>query len=144
MRHRRHSRASTSFFFWLCLGIPPVFIPGLSLFCIPWSNFRLNNQDEFTLANPAYVIGVHGYILIYSIATMKSYDMIRNIHDKILHYSGMETIPTVIVGSKCDLNSSQWVYSHAGGADEIYLLIYVFIRTDDKLHCRTERNWQKS
>jgi len=62
-------------------------------------------QDEFTIVNPNHVIGMHGYILVYS--TKQSYDMITTIYDRILDYSGVKTIPTVIVASKCDLDCSQ-------------------------------------
>lgn len=63
-------------------------------------------QDEYTPINSQYAIGIHGYILVYSITSRNSFDMIQIVHDKIVNFSGMGKIACVIVGSKSDLSMS--------------------------------------
>ncbi|KAJ7796940.1 small GTPase superfamily [Mycena olivaceomarginata] len=68
-------------------------------------------EDEFSQLNSHYAIGVHGYILVYSIASRASFDMIQIIYDKIINYSGLPEIAAIIVGSKADLHmrySTRW------------------------------------
>ncbi|KAF5353192.1 hypothetical protein D9756_007876 [Leucocoprinus leucothites] len=60
-------------------------------------------QDEYSPINSQYAIGIHGYILVYSITSRNSFDMIQIVHDKIIDFCGVSDIPCVIVGSKCDL-----------------------------------------
>lgn len=42
-------------------------------------------QDEYSILNSKHFIGTHGYMLVYSVASQQSFDMIRVIHDKILN-----------------------------------------------------------
>ena len=66
-------------------------------------------QDEYTLFPSKYAVGVHGYLLVYSINSRQSFEMIQTVHDKILDYAGIEKVPCVIVGQKCDLNTDRSV-----------------------------------
>ncbi|KAJ7180972.1 small GTPase superfamily [Mycena filopes] len=66
-------------------------------------------QDEFSQLNSQHAIGIHGYVLVYSIASRNSFNMIQVIYDKILNYSGLSEIAAIIVGSKADLNLSRQV-----------------------------------
>lgn len=73
-------------------------------------------QDEYTLFPSKYSVGVHGYLLVYSINSRQSFEMIQTVHDKILNFNGMETIlPCVIVGQKSDLGDGQRTVSEAEG-----------------------------
>lgn len=60
-------------------------------------------QDEYTLFPSKYANGVHGYLLVYSINSRQSFDMITTIYDKIVDFSGARQVPVVIVGQKVDL-----------------------------------------
>ncbi|KAI6003966.1 small GTPase superfamily [Pisolithus albus] len=62
-------------------------------------------QDEYSILNSKHVIGVHGYVFVYSIASRRSFDMVKIIHEKIIDFCGKNEIPCVIVGAKCDLQS---------------------------------------
>ena len=72
----------------------------------------LHVQDEYSPINSQYAIGIHGYILVYSITSRSSFDMIQIVYDKIVDFCGVGDIPCVIVGSKCDLAPSGWVSPH--------------------------------
>lgn len=61
-------------------------------------------QDEYTILNSKHAIGVHGFVLVYSVTSRKSFDMIQVVYDKIANFCGMASIPCVIVGAKMDLH----------------------------------------
>src|SRR5258707_1457144 len=51
-------------------------------------------------------MGYHGYILVYSIASTKSFDLVKDLYEKIIDTCGKQKIPCVIVGSKSDLEDT--------------------------------------
>ncbi|KAG6900941.1 hypothetical protein C0993_004378 [Termitomyces sp. T159_Od127] len=71
-------------------------------------------QDEFSLLGPKHTIGIHGFVLVYSVASRKSFDMIQVIYDKIIDFCGLMDIPCVIVGAKMDLQTSRQVEKTEG------------------------------
>lgn len=73
-------------------------------------------QDEFSIMNQKYLIGVHGYVFVYSIASKSSFETLRVIRDKILNSAGTDNIPMIIVGNKKDLSSMRQVSSEEGAA----------------------------
>ncbi|KAI0796849.1 P-loop containing nucleoside triphosphate hydrolase protein [Abortiporus biennis] len=70
-------------------------------------NYKGPSQDEFTILNSKHAIGIHGYVLVYSVASRKSFEMIQVVYDKILNFGGLSEIPCVIVASKTDLQQSR-------------------------------------
>ncbi|KAI9069248.1 hypothetical protein FKP32DRAFT_1560144 [Trametes sanguinea] len=62
-------------------------------------------QDEYSILNSKHAIGIHGYVLVYSVTNRKSFDMVRIVYDKIVNFCGMNSIPCVVVGSKIDLQN---------------------------------------
>jgi len=64
-------------------------------------------QDEYSILNSKHAIGIHGYVLVYSVTSRNSFDMIQIVYDKIISYCGTNDIPCVIVGSKTDLQTRQ-------------------------------------
>ena len=43
-------------------------------------------KDEYSLLNSKHFIGIHGYMLVYSVASKQSFEMIRIIREKILNH----------------------------------------------------------
>ncbi|KAJ9113770.1 hypothetical protein QFC20_001796 [Naganishia adeliensis] len=76
----------------------------------------LAKQDEYSLFNHKYAVGIHGYILVYSIASRQSFEMIQTLHDKILDFQGVDKVCCVVVGQKCDLNGVRQVKFEEGQA----------------------------
>ncbi|KAI9855380.1 MAG: GTP-binding protein [Vezdaea acicularis] len=64
-------------------------------------------QDEYSVLNSKHFIGIHGYVLVYSVASKQSFEMVRIIRDKILTHLGAEWVPLVVVGNKSDLRPEQ-------------------------------------
>ncbi|EIM88068.1 uncharacterized protein STEHIDRAFT_94975 [Stereum hirsutum FP-91666 SS1] len=60
-------------------------------------------SDEYSILNSKHAIGIHGFVLVYSVTSRNSFDMIQIIYDKIINFCGIKEIPCVIVGSKTDL-----------------------------------------
>jgi len=71
-------------------------------------------QDEYSPINSQYAIGIHGYVLVYSITSKNSFNMIQVVHDKIIDFCGVSKIPCVIVGAKSDLYMSRQVDAKDG------------------------------
>lgn len=64
-------------------------------------------QDEYSILNSKHFIGIHGYMLVYSVSSLPSFEMVQVIRDKILNHLGTESVPIVIVGNKSDLRPEQ-------------------------------------
>ncbi|KAA1466454.1 hypothetical protein DENSPDRAFT_856137 [Dentipellis sp. KUC8613] len=64
-------------------------------------------QDEYSILNSKHAIGIHGFVLVYSVTSRNSFDMIQIVYDKIVNFCGINEIPCVIVGAKTDLQQRQ-------------------------------------
>lgn len=62
------------------------------------------DKDEYSILNSKHAIGIHGFVLVYSVTSRNSFDMIQIVYDKIVSFCGIKEIPCVIVGSKIDLS----------------------------------------
>ncbi|KAF8937631.1 ras-2 [Dissophora ornata] len=71
-------------------------------------------QDEFSIFNGKHALDIHGYILVYSVTSKLSFDMIKIIRDKILNYTGTDWVPIVIVGNKSDLHGQRQISTEEG------------------------------
>ena len=45
-------------------------------------------QDEYTTFPPEYSANIHGYVLVYSIDSSKSYEVCEIIHEKLIDLTG--------------------------------------------------------
>ncbi|KAE9577361.1 hypothetical protein CGMCC3_g6406 [Colletotrichum fructicola] len=64
-------------------------------------------SDEYSILNSKHFIGIHGYMLVYSVSSLPSFEMVQVIREKILNHLGTESVPIVIVGNKSDLRPEQ-------------------------------------
>ncbi|KAI4247078.1 MAG: hypothetical protein L6R40_001743 [Gallowayella cf. fulva] len=64
-------------------------------------------QDEYTILNSKHFIGIHGYMLVYSVASKQSLEMVKVLRDKILNHLSADWVPMMIVGNKSDLKPEQ-------------------------------------
>jgi len=71
-------------------------------------------QDEFSILNSKQAVGLHGWILVYSVTSRSSFEMIAIIRDKILNYTGVDSVPLVIVGNKSDLDAQRQIKTEEG------------------------------
>lgn len=45
-----------------------------------------NEQDEYSIMTSKHFIGIHGYMLVYSVSSKQSFEMIRTVRDKLLNH----------------------------------------------------------
>ena len=72
----------------------------------------LSDQEVF---RHEYGLGYHGYILVYSISSMRSLETLKGIHEKLLNLTVNTKIPRVLVGNKVDLARHAREVSYADG-----------------------------
>jgi len=73
-------------------------------------------QDEYSILNSKHSIGIHGYVLVYSVASKSSFEMVKIIRDKILNHTGTDWVAIVLVGNKSDLHVQRQVSAEEGKA----------------------------
>lgn len=71
-------------------------------------------QDEYSIIPQSYVMDIHGYILVYSITSNKSFEVVKVIHDKLLDMTGKVNLPVVLVGNKTDLHLERAISTEEG------------------------------
>lgn len=45
-------------------------------------------QDEYSIFPNQYTMDIHGYVLVYSITSLKSFEVVQIIYDKLLDVTG--------------------------------------------------------
>ncbi|MXQ92123.1 hypothetical protein E5288_WYG012385 [Bos mutus] len=63
-----------------------------------------------------YSIDINGYILVYSVTSIKSFEVIKVIHGKLLDMVGKVQIPIMLVGNKKDLHMERVISYEEGKA----------------------------
>ncbi|KAJ7876316.1 P-loop containing nucleoside triphosphate hydrolase protein [Mycena olivaceomarginata] len=93
--------------------------------CSYFKNITVNNityecriidtagQDESFILKEECIYGTHVYVLVYSVASRRSFDLVRILYDDIFGLYGVP-IPCVIVGCKIDLEKHRTVNSFEG------------------------------
>ncbi|KAJ7914657.1 P-loop containing nucleoside triphosphate hydrolase protein [Mycena leptocephala] len=65
-------------------------------------------QDEASILKDGYIYGTHVYVLVYSVTSRRSFDLVRILYDDISGLYGLP-IPCVVVGCKIDLEKHRTV-----------------------------------
>ncbi|KAG8797833.1 GTP-binding protein [Serendipita sp. 399] len=60
-------------------------------------------QDEYSLLSAKHAVGIHGYLLVYSVINRQSFEMVRIVYEKLKAFQDIEHLPAVVVGQKSDL-----------------------------------------
>uniref|UniRef100_H2SH25 GTP-binding protein Rheb n=1 Tax=Takifugu rubripes TaxID=31033 RepID=H2SH25_TAKRU len=66
-------------------------------------------QDEYSIFPQTYSIDINGYILVYSVTSNKSFEVVQVIHEKLLDMVGKVQVPIMLVGNKNDLHMERHV-----------------------------------
>lgn len=70
-------------------------------------------QDEYSIFSSNYSMNIDGYVLVYSVNSKKSWEVVKVIHDKLLDQKGMN-VPLVLVGNKTDLRMDRVISTEEG------------------------------
>eukprot|EP01136_Pigoraptor_vietnamica_P040013 Opistho-1_new@909 len=73
-------------------------------------------EDEFSILPSRYSVGIHGYVLVYSVTSRTSFEMVKIIREKLLNMTGTNSVPIVLVGNKTDLHLERVVSYEDGKA----------------------------
>ncbi|OCB84834.1 hypothetical protein A7U60_g8054 [Sanghuangporus baumii] len=49
-------------------------------------------QDEYSILNAKHAVGIHGFVLVYSVVSRNSFDMVQIIHEKIVTFTGNQQV----------------------------------------------------
>ncbi|KAM9320971.1 GTPase RhebL1 [Gastrophryne carolinensis] len=60
-------------------------------------------QDEYSLLPQSFIFGIHGYIVVYSVACSRSFQIASGLHRVLVDRRGKCLMPIVLVGNKNDL-----------------------------------------
>ncbi|KAF4547998.1 putative GTP-binding protein rhb1 [Elsinoe fawcettii] len=99
-------------------------------------------QDEYTILNSKHFIGIHGYMIVYSVGSKQSFDMVRIIREKILNHLGADSVPLMIVGNKSDLRPEQRQVQTADAKKVAQELGCGFIETSAKFKENIEKAFE--
>jgi len=64
-------------------------------------------QETFSAMRELYMKNGEGFVLVYSVTSMKSLDDLEPIKNGIVRHKGSTDIPMVVVGNKCDMTKKR-------------------------------------
>uniref|UniRef100_A0A8C5Q7T3 GTP-binding protein Rheb n=1 Tax=Leptobrachium leishanense TaxID=445787 RepID=A0A8C5Q7T3_9ANUR len=91
------------------------------LICVNGQEYQLQlvdtaGQDEFSIFPQTYSIDINGYILVYSVTSNKSFEVVKIIYEKLLDMVGKVQVPIMLVGNKKDLHMERVISFEEGKA----------------------------
>lgn len=69
-------------------------------------------QDEYSLFPDSYALDIHGYVLVYSITSQKSFEVVKVIYEKMSDM--LIKVPIILIGNKTDLHMERKVSTEEG------------------------------
>ncbi|EJD41938.1 GTP-binding protein Rheb [Auricularia subglabra TFB-10046 SS5] len=99
-----------------------------------------SGHDLYSFLADRQAIGVHGYLLVYSIDSRDSFEMVQIIYDKIVDYVGPKPVVAVIVGQKAD--SSRRVVAKEAGQKLADKLGCAFVETSARDNVNVDKAFQ--
>ena len=82
-------------------------------------------QEEFSSMQDQWIRDGQGFLVVYSITSLDSYDQANELVDKIFRSKTETTVPIVIAGNKCDLENQRQVSTKEGQDYGMYYLLCV-------------------
>lgn len=98
-------------------------------------------QDEYSIFPSLYAIDIHGYCLVYSIDSEKSFEVVRIIYDKLSELTSKVHIPIILVGNKMDLSKERVVPYEEGKKLATYMKA-AFMEVSAKQHSLVNEMFQ--
>eukprot|EP00033_Pygsuia_biforma_P000192 GCRY01000242.1.p1 GENE.GCRY01000242.1~~GCRY01000242.1.p1 ORF type:complete len:187 (+),score=44.17 GCRY01000242.1:127-687(+) len=70
--------------------------------------------EQFTAMRDLYMKNGQGFVLVYSITAQSTFNELTDLRDQILRVKDTDSVPMVLVGNKCDLESERVVSKDQG------------------------------
>lgn len=67
--------------------------------------------EQFASMRDLYIKNGQGFVIVYSITSMQTFQDIRSMKEQIVRVKGTDRVPMLLVGNKCDLESQREVHS---------------------------------
>jgi len=71
-------------------------------------------QEEYSALRDQYMQAGQGFILVYNITSLVSFDAVKDLRDQVLRSKDIEDVPIILVGNKCDLEGERVVSTEDG------------------------------
>lgn len=71
-------------------------------------------QDELSMISTDHSMSLDGYVLVYSVTSEKSFEVVQSIYEKLQDMTGKRVFPLVLVGNKTDLRPSRVITPDMG------------------------------
>ncbi|KAI9255325.1 ras-like protein 2 [Sporodiniella umbellata] len=71
-------------------------------------------QEEYCAMREQYMRVGEGFLLVYSITSVRSFNEIQKLHNQIERVKDTEAFPVILIGNKCDLEFDRQVPYQAG------------------------------
>ncbi|KAL4220523.1 Ras-related protein Rap-2c [Mactra antiquata] len=72
--------------------------------------------EQFASMRDLYIKNGQGFLIVYSITSLQTFQDIRSMKEQIIRVKGVEKIPMILVGNKCDLEHQREVPYQEGAA----------------------------
>eukprot|EP00500_Bicosoecida_sp_ms1_P014549 CAMPEP_0203817994 /NCGR_PEP_ID=MMETSP0115-20131106/29586_1 /ASSEMBLY_ACC=CAM_ASM_000227 /TAXON_ID=33651 /ORGANISM="Bicosoecid sp, Strain ms1" /LENGTH=364 /DNA_ID=CAMNT_0050726945 /DNA_START=21 /DNA_END=1115 /DNA_ORIENTATION=- len=75
-------------------------------------------QDEYSTFDPRYAVGVHGFVIVFSVTSKQSLQIADMVHSQVLNslMGAADAVPRILVGTMTDLDSERKVTAEEGRA----------------------------
>eukprot|EP00128_Syssomonas_multiformis_P006675 Colp12_sorted_trinity150504_noHs@16095 len=73
-------------------------------------------QEELTVMREQYMREGHGFLLVFSITDLRSFEEVQKIYTDMVRVLGREDVPLVLVGNKCDLAANRVITKESATA----------------------------
>ena len=70
--------------------------------------------EQYNAMHDLYMRNADGFVTVYSITDLKSFDEVAEVHERILRMKDTDRFPIVLVGNKCDLSDQRAVSTDQG------------------------------
>lgn len=72
--------------------------------------------EQFASMRDLYIKNGQGFVIVYSITSLQTFQDIRTMKEQIVRVKGLENIPMILVGNKADLDHQREVPSSEGAS----------------------------
>ena len=76
-------------------------------------------MDSSDLLRNEYALGYHGYMLVYSVTSVASFAVVKDVHDRLVRLIGTRDVPRILVGNKTDVGESRRSSTNGGGGEVV-------------------------
>jgi len=70
--------------------------------------------EQFASMRDLYIKNGQGFVIVYSITSLQTFQDIRTMKDSIMRVKGTDRVPMILVGNKCDMNHQREVHTTEG------------------------------